>query len=91
MENEKHLAKRREDMEKAERDRNALLGKAAQADQLAADAAREREALERERRRLAEEEAKRRAEEDARRAQEEEERARADKVRNKWGGRKTFG
>jgi type IV secretory pathway VirB10-like protein len=68
-------------MDKAERERNALLGKAAQADQLAADAAREREALERERRRLAEEEARRRADEDARRQQEEEERARADKER----------
>ncbi len=50
VENEKHLAKRREEMEKAERERSALLGKAAQADQLAAEAAREREALERERR-----------------------------------------
>jgi hypothetical protein len=68
-------------MDKAERERSALLGKAAQADQLAADAAREREALERERRRLAEEEARRRADEDARRQQEEEERARADKER----------
>ncbi len=99
VENEKHLAKRKEvsvcrpsyiylslsclyffflltcspcaqEMDKAEKERNALLVKADQADLLAQQAAREKAALERERQRLADEEARRRAEEDARRAAE---------------------
>jgi hypothetical protein len=53
VQNEKHLAKRRDDMDRAERERLAMLQRGAQAEQLAAEAAREKEALERERKRLA--------------------------------------
>lgn len=81
VENEKHLAKRQQDMDAAEQERRALYSKAAEADELAKQAAREKAALERERQRLAEEEARRRAEEEARRASDDEERRRLDRER----------
>ena len=81
VENEKHLAKRRDQMDQAARERATLLGKAAQADELAADASRQREELERERQRLQEEEARRRAEEEERRRLADEERDRLERDR----------